>query len=241
MSNNPFLKSKESNKQKESNNRFASLQEDDTSSNFKNSSQKSNKKIEYEQTQNVFTQSSFKSERPERRDNSYNRSFKDQNKKREPSPPPIDSNDLNLFPDLAPIKQITSSNNNNIEQSSKFKDILTHVVKDDTPKQNPVPDGWVKIVMVNRDIVYEYGPPTPWMIRQQKQEELQKQREEDPNYIMNCAINAMKKNWERYEREYDEIHGEGAYEAKFRLPPVYGPEYDESESEEEYSDEDDIY
>jgi hypothetical protein len=77
------------------------------------------------------------------------------------------------------------------------------------------------------------------MIKQEKLEELEKQQEDDPNYIMFKVVEAMKKSWDLYEREYDAINGEGAYAEKFRLPPVYGPEYDtETEEDESEYDED---
>jgi hypothetical protein len=46
------------------------------------------------------------------------------------------------------------------------------------------------------------------------------------------VVEAMKKNWYLNERIYDSIHGEGAYEERFRLTPVYESEY-ETESDEE--------
>jgi len=244
MSNNPFLKSKESN------NRFSSLQDDDKSS-FKESSNKScklvnRKNIEYEASQNSFKQSS----KPQRnRDQDSDSRFNRRDDKftkpkpREPSPPPVvgpDATDINLFPELIPIKENSTTSKN--EVSTKFKDILKNVIEEEKPKENPIPPGWVRLSLVNRQTVIEYGPPTPWMIKQQQKEELQKQLEDDPNYIMFQAIEAMKKNWERHEREYDEINGEGAYAERFRLPPVYGPEYDtETETEDDTEDDEDRY
>jgi len=247
MSNNPFLKSKESN------NRFESLHDD-----YKESSNKNNKKsITYEPSANSFTQPS----RPHRdidrnrdrnrdRDNNYrnrDNNYRNNNnfirsKPRDPSPPPpivdIELNNTELFPDL------TINNNNNttntLKSATNFKQILTNVVEVQKPKKNPITPGWVSITMINGNIVYENGPLTPFLIKQQKQEELQIERENDLNYSMNMAINSMRKNWDRYENEYNEIHGEGAYEERFRLSPVYGPEYDtesEEESVEEESDE----
>ena len=44
---------------------------------------------------------------------------------------------------------------------------------------------------------------------------------------------SLQNNYEIYEKEYDSINGEGSYDKKFRLSPVYGSEYDSnSESEE---------
>jgi hypothetical protein len=255
MSNNPFLKSKQS---KEScklvNNRFSSLQDDENSS-FKESSNKScnlvnRKSIEYEASQNSFTQAS-KPHRDRDRDRDRDRNsgfnhhnnFNTRTRQREPSPPPKgpDANDLNVFPELIPIKENSSSSASLVEPSTKFKDILKNVIEEEVkPKNDVIPPGWARLTLVNRKTVIEYGEPTKWMIKQQKQEELEKQQDEDPNYIMFHAIESMKKNWDRYEREYNEIHGEGAYDERFRLPPVYGPDYDtESETETEDDDDDD--
>jgi hypothetical protein len=237
MSNNPFLKSKESN------NRFNFLDDEDTNkSSFKESSNKSNRKnIDYDSSQNSFTQSS----RPRDRDRDRDRdSYRNNNRRnndykprpREPSPPPVvvnlDAADSNLFPELAPIKENTTS----VKASNNFKDVLTHVIEVEKPKVNPIPPGWVQLSSVNGKTVFDYGPKTAWMIKQEKQEELEAQLDEDPNYIMFKAIEQMKKSWDRYERNYDSINGEGAYDDRFRLSPVYEPEYDtDTESEEEYN------
>jgi hypothetical protein len=74
------------------------------------------------------------------------------------------------------------------------------------------------------------------MLKQQFEENL----ENDLNYQMNTIIQNMKKCWDRYEREYDEVNGEGAYEERFRLPPVYTEEYDTDSNEEETDDDNDI-
>ena len=226
MSNNPFLKSKESNK---SNNIFSSLQDNDKSS-FKESSNKSNNKnMEYE---NSFTQS----QKPQRREIS---SYNNRNKHREPSPPKgPDSSNLNLFPELTSIKENSTSTSTsttaNVEVSTKFKDILSNVIQDNKPELNTILPGWTRLSLVNRKTVIEYGPSTRLMIKQQQKEELQEQLDDEQNHIMFNAVESMKKNWERCEREYDEIHGEGVYTRKFRLSPVYGPEYEtETDTEDE--------
>lgn len=237
MSNNPFLKSKESN------NRFKFLDDDDSKSSFKETNKSKRQNIEYESSQNSFTQSSRPKDRDRDRDSYRNNNRRNNDYKprpREPSPPPVivnlDASDSNLFPELAPIKENTTI----VKASTNFKDILTNVIEDEKPKGNPIPPGWARLSLnKNRKTVIEYGPKTAWMIKQEQKEQLEKEQEDDPNYIMFHAIEAMKKNWERYEREYDELYGEGAYSERFRLPPVYGPEYDtESEEEEEESEDD---
>jgi hypothetical protein len=244
MSNNPFLKPKESI------NRFNFLDDADTKkSSFKESSSKSNRKnIDYDSSQNAFTQPSRPKDRDRDRDrdrdshrNNNRRNNDYKSRPREPSPPPVivelDATDTNLFPELTPINE-----NNIIKSSTNFKEILTTVVEDENPKVNIIPAGWAKLTPINGKTVIEYGQKTAWMIKREKREEIQTQLEEDPNYIMFQAIEQMKHNLDLYERNYDSIHGEGAYAEKFRLYPVYGPEYDtESEEEEDDSpDEDDM-
>lgn len=250
MSNNPFLKPKETNKY---NDRFNFLQDDEKSSSFKEQNNKSKKNIKYEQTTNTFTQPpKIEKDRDTDRNIDRNRDrnrpsknhFKKNNdildKSQEP-PPELDATNDELFPELISVKQ----NSVNINTSStKFRDIVTNGIKDDIPKDETISPGWLRIYKVNGKFVHEYGPPTPYMIQIQKEEEKQQELENDPNYLMNCAIEIMKMNWKRYEYQYDEIHGEGAYDRRFRLPHVYGSEYDtESDEEDDINsqEDDEIY
>lgn len=219
MSNNHFLKSKQDYKPKESNNRFSSLDDDDDTNktSFKDSSNKTNKKnIEYNSGANSFTKSS-KPYRDNRRSN-------DTRTKPQEAP---NSNDLNLFPELVDMKETTT---NTVESSTNFKDILTNVIEEEKPKVNPIPPGWIQLSRVNGKVVSKSGDLTQHMIKMQQKEILEQERENDPNHIMFKAIESMKNNWQHYEREYDEINGEGSYDEKFILQPVYESEY-ETESE----------
>jgi|688.fasta_scaffold775568_1 hypothetical protein len=229
MNNNPFLKSKESN------NRFHILDNQDTNTNtntsFNNKTKRPN--IDYNSSQNSFTQNS-------RKDTNSYRNYNDfKPKQRGPHDkitPNINTNDTNLFPQLTNVKQnntINSTNVGTIDSSTKFKDILNNVIQDDKPKTKPILPGWTQLSRINGKTVIENGPKTTFMIKQEQKENL----ENDLNYIMFQAVEEMKKRWESYESYYDSIHGEGAYADSFRLPPVYDSEYD-TESEEEDEDED---
>ena len=255
MSNNPFLKTKESSKVV--NNRFHSLQDDDNTSLYKYSSN-NKKNITYDSSSNSFTQPSRPDrdrdrdrdmDKPSDRDRNINRdrdnNYRNNNnfirsKPRYPSPPPpivdIQINNTELFPDL-----ISKNNNttNSVKTSTNFKQILTNVVEVQKPKKNPIPPGWVSITMSNNNIVYENEQLTPFLIKHQKQEQIQIEKENDINYSMNIAINSMRKIWDRYENEYNEIHGEGAYEEKFRLSPVYASDYYSESDEETFEEEND--
>lgn len=233
MSNNPFLKSNETSKHL--NNRFSFLDDEDTPKklSFKESSNNSNRKnIEYESLRNSFSQPQSDRNRDRESYRPYN-TFRPRHLEPPPPPKQIDGKDTALFPEL--ISNKYTENTKNIEVSTKFKDILANVIEDDKPKSNIIPLGWTRLSLANRKTVIEHGRPTYWMIKQQKQEQLEKNQEDDSYYIMTKTVEAMKKNWARYEREYDEINGEHSYAERFRLPSIYGYEYD-SESEDEYTD-----
>ena len=91
--------------------------------------------------------------------------------------------------------------------------------------------GWLQLTMLNGNILKnEY-----------KDEDEKNIEQEQLNYDMYKIGKALQTNYELYEKEYDSINGEGSYDNKFRLSPVYGYEYDSnsnSESE-EYNEEDD--
>jgi hypothetical protein len=114
-----------------------------------------------------------------------------------------------------------------------FKDIVnTRIEEEIIIETDIVNPGWVQISKskTSNELIWKYGPSTEYTIKLKKQEEL----ENDLNYCMNKAIETMKERWDKYEQEYDEINGEGAYDEKFRSSPVYGPEYDtETDDEDE--------
>jgi hypothetical protein len=214
MSNNPFLNS----------GRFSSLDDtdNDTSSFVKKSKFRdsdTNKNKSYDSSSNSFI----------RRDRTnYNKPITNEIIN--------EPNNTELFPDLIPNTNTTINTNTDTlsKPSTKYKDILKNVIVDDTPVKKVITPGWVEITKKGNNIVYEYGEPTFFMLKQQFEENL----ENDLNYQMNTIIQNMKKCWDRYEREYDEVNGEGAYEERFRLPPVYTEEYDTDSNEEETDDDD---
>jgi hypothetical protein len=222
MSNNPFLKTNESS-------RFSSLVDSSDTSTKKSDFRDSAKNKNYDPSSNSFKQSY-------RRNRDSNYPFH----KPKESKPIIT---LESFPDLIPTT--TSTVLPNPEHSIKFKEILINITINDndnnTPDKNKITPGWVEIKKVGKEIVYEYGKQTFSNIKQQYQEEQQDQKEQqdqedlenDINFQMNEAIERMKECWDRYEREYDDLHGEGAYAEKFRLPLVYGIDYDTSSNDTE--------
>jgi hypothetical protein len=189
----------------------------------------SNKNIRYQSTQN----SKYKGFR-ERQNNFKSKSPFIQTVN-------IDANDLVLFPKLL-TNVNTTDNSYNVISSTKFKDIMTKIKIDEKSNGIDIDPGWVKLSSVNGKTVIEYGPLTECMKKQKKIEEIKKQQEDDLNYNMFKAIEAMKANWDNYELQYDSIHGEGAFDDRFKLTPIYGPEYDtdsgmEDEEEDDYEEE----
>jgi len=249
MSNNRFLNPKE-------NNRFNFLNdEDDTNKSSSYPSNKSNRKnFEYESSKNSFTQPSnrdrgYNRDRDlnrdrgnrdrEYRDTGYNREYNRTNNKFKTDTKEqlkLDFNNTELFPELVGKKEsdINSDKVNDKVNMSGFKDILNNTIEDTTEKPNKIPSGWIQISMVDRKVVIENGEPTLSMINTEEQED-------NINYNMNIIVDAIKRNYEENERVYDSINGEGSYSERFKLPPVYGSEYD-TESEEDYvNNEDDGY
>jgi hypothetical protein len=94
---------------------------------------------------------------------------------------------------------------------------------------------------MNNKICFKQGPLTPYQIKVNNLNNYNEFLSGEPNYIMNNAINYMKKNWENYRIDYDSVYGEGAYEEKFVYKNEY--EFDEDnhiESDIESEDENDI-
>ena len=224
MSNNPFSKSKETN------NRFNFLQPIETHL------KKEKKNIStYNSKDNSFTKELNR--RDDRRDDrrSHN-SFKNSSySKKEESKPIFDFTNEN-FPELISEKIDT------IQQSKtliNFKDVLNTQIKQEIiDEKDIINPGWVQITKskINNKIILKHGIPTEYGVQLKKQEEL----ENDLNYNMNRGIEKMKYRWEKYKSDYDNMNGEGAYDEKYTLPPVYGSEYD-TEDETEYDSDDNCY
>jgi len=209
MSKNPFTTT---------NNRFKFLDEDENDKASMFRPVKKEKKSEvYESSNNSFTKEREKSSfNNYKRNNSSNRINKEANIVKETQIFNIEEIE---FPEIV-------SNTKTSETSSifNFKDALkkqNETLKNDL-NENKIKPGWIELSLENKKIVSKEGPFTPYLLRQLEIEEY----EETPHYIMNKACIEMNKNRVRYIEEYNSIHGDGAFEEKYILPPVYGPEYD---------------
>ena len=238
---NPFLNPKKSSKSsKIVNNRFHSLQQDDTEP-CKDSF---NQKTTPDSSSNTFTQPLRQyRDRDRDRDSNYRKKndfnkFKNRNSL--PVPPVIYIHSDKDFPDLVFKNDDTTF----VDTITDFKQILSN--KDvHKPKPIRLPPGWVTLTMNHNTAVYENVHQDLQKEKEkekekekdkEKEKEKDKDKEKDIHDSMNTFINSMREIWDKYENEYDEINGEGSYDEKFRLDPVYGSEYD-SESDEEMLEE----
>jgi hypothetical protein len=142
-------------------------------------------------------------------------------------------NNKEVFPDLIPFSKDVVKREECSKNIIKFADILNNNSNDnmEEQKEHYVEPGWIEITREKdfRKIVYTCGKT--------KNDKIKNQSDiENINDIMDIIIEKIKLNRQRYIEYYDEIHGLGAFEETFTLPPVYGPEYD-SEEEEEGEDE----
>ena len=149
----------------------------------------------------------------------------------------VDIDNIISFPSLVNTKECDTPMNT----SSKFKDILnTGIEEDIIENKYIILPGWLQLTMLNGNILKnEYKDEDEKNIEQEQDQQEQQEQQEQLNYDMYKIGKALQTNYELYEKEYDSINGEGSYDKKFRLSPVYGYEYDSNSESEEYNEEDD--
>ena len=157
-----------------------------------------------------------------KRDNRYTNKIDDNRFKSITPDPKFDVDNIKSFPTLVNAKEYDKI----IQLSSNFKDILNNVIEQDTiENKDIILPGWLQLTILNGKVL------------KKEIEEEAEQAQEELNYNMYKIGNALQTNYEIYEKEYDSINGEGSYDKKFRLSPVYGSEYDSNSESEENNDE----
>lgn len=190
---------------------------------------------------NPFKNSSFREERPREE---RPRREPDNRKRREPEnrprreekyfsfsetkskEPKFSLDDTELFPELASLN--LNKEQNDEVPSISFLNALNTVKeeKEDTDKIHP---GWITMSFdKQRNIHIQCADEKTF--NEIKREQMEKDLE-DPNLIMNKVIDFISERHEKYIREYDSIHGEGAYDEVYYMEPMEFP----------YDDENDIY
>lgn len=137
-----------------------------------------------------------------------------------------------LFPDLS-VNKVGSSVSNTINASSKnYANITATVNEVKKANKNPVIPGWVQYSKSNtkKTIFFDvtYGDKTKSQIEQEQKDAALN----NPVYIHNKMRFALANNWNKYKQQYDEIHGEGAYDLVYYTEPIY-PSLDENFSDDE--------
>jgi hypothetical protein len=128
----------------------------------------------------------------------------------------ININSLELFPELKTNTPQTNDNTNNLS----FKNVLnTKAAEINYEEPDIILPGWIKLTRNKTQ-------NTKMSMKKKEKEVKVKVEVEDLNEVMDQIILEMEDKWNRYEYNYDQIHGEGAYADKFVLPPVYGEEYE---------------
>lgn len=140
-----------------------------------------------------------------------------------------------LFPDLS-VNKVGSSVTNTINNNSKnYANIAATVNEVKIAEKNPVLPGWIQYSKSNKKTTFfdvTYGDKTKRQIEQEQTQEKEEALLNDPIYIHNKTMTTLANNWNRYKRQYDEIHGEGAYELAYYTEPIY-PLLDEHLSDDE--------
>jgi hypothetical protein len=135
-----------------------------------------------------------------------------------------------LFPELS-INKVEPTVTNNNNNSKKYADITATVNEVKIVEKNPVMPGWIQYTKSNKKTIFfdvSYGDKTKRQIEQEKNDALLN----DPIYIHNKTMATLANNWNKYKQQYDEIHGEGAYDLIHYTEPIY-PELDEYFSDDE--------
>lgn len=130
--------------------------------------------------------------------------------------------------------------NNNIQiddSTTNYKDIISSNQIIDNSQHNSIKPGCIEISYINGQIIFKNGPLTPDQIRTNNLKQYEEYLSNDPNYIMNNAINFMKNNWTKYRLDYDSVYGEGAYQEKF----IYKNDYEFDNDSDNSSDLDSEY
>jgi hypothetical protein len=132
-----------------------------------------------------------------------------------------------LFPDLTVNKVVSIVNNN----SNNYATITAKVNEVKIVEKNPVLPGWIQYTKSNKSTTFfdvRYGDKTKRQIEQEKKDALLN----EPFYIHNKMMSVLAKNWNKYKQQYDELHGEGAYDLIYYTEPIY-PSLDEHLSDDE--------
>jgi hypothetical protein len=121
------------------------------------------------------------------------------------------------FPDLLVCNKALV--NTSAVVTKKYSDIAATVNEVKKVEENPVPPGWTQFTRSKGNWRFNiaHGEKTKRQLELDQEEALLN----NPAYIYNQMITTLSNNWLRYKKQYDSIHGEGAYDLIYYLEPVY--------------------
>lgn len=133
------------------------------------------------------------------------------------------------FPDLAPKKKSLSiadpsiadlsTADPSVDESKKYSDITSTVNEVAVVKSIPVLPGWTQYSVCKKTgkVEVTHGSKTKRQIEQEKEAS----KMANSLYIYREMITTLEQNWSRYKKQYDKIHGEGAYDLVYQFELVY--------------------
>jgi hypothetical protein len=124
------------------------------------------------------------------------------------------------FPDLAP-KQKGSNvvNTVNTSETKKYSDITSIVNEAAVVKSNPVLPGWTQYSVCKKTgkVEVTHGSKTKRQIEQEKEDA----KMANSLYNYRQMVTTLEQNWSSYKKQYDKIHGDGAYDLLYNFKLAY--------------------
>lgn len=130
---------------------------------------------------------------------SYNNDFKGVNEKKKVEVKLTEAD----FPDLV------GNNNATVTGDCKlnFKEAYLKEVENVVPEEEPLPPGWTRYRIKNGVIIID---------GEAREEE--NYTSEEYHYDATQSLNRLIYRWSEYKKEYDELHGDGAYNGLYGMP-----------------------
>jgi hypothetical protein len=133
-----------------------------------------------------------------------------------------------IFEEEFPLLCETNTSLMTNENTFKFTDAVNTVIAEEIIEEAKVLPKWVSYSRQNGTTIVYQGSYVLEKLKQFKEQEI---LNNSPNTLMKHITEKMQKKWEKFRIDYDSIHGDGSYDQEYILPPVYGPEYELDEDD----------
>jgi len=131
------------------------------------------------------------------------------------------------FPDLLLGKQVTLTSAS--KKDKNYANITLTVTELPAEKKIVLPPGWTQYTFCkkSRSLEVTHGTKTKRQIEHEQEEA----HMSNSTVIYRKMATTLEKNWLRYKKQYDKIHGEGAYDLVYYTEPVYPEDENFSDAE----------